>query len=158
MKNKIQDERVEQNRTKALAHAAIIGEIILLAKILFEILTDRATLNVTGWNIALLIIMNIVTVISLYRSKTVNIPKTLFGRSLTTNLSKQAKKERVIKSYIPEGLIGAAGMLVGSYLKSGSSGLAPTVILFLMFFGSYLIVSYFWNEHNIKKYNEDLED
>ena len=46
MNNKIQDERVKQNKTKALANAAIIGEILLLVKIIFEIFTDKATLLV----------------------------------------------------------------------------------------------------------------
>ena len=158
MKNKIQDERVERNRTKALAHAAIIGEIILLVKILFMFFTGNASFSTTGLDIALLIIMNIVMVISLYSSKTMNTPKTLFGRSLTTSLSKKAKKERFYKSYIPESLVGAVGIVLGFYFKSESIDVTQIIITSLFFSGTYLIVSYFWNEHNIKRYNEDLED
>lgn len=65
----------------------LLERFFFLVKILFEIFTDRATLGTTELSINLLIIMNIVTVISLYQSKTVNIPRTLFGHSLFFNNS-----------------------------------------------------------------------
>lgn len=158
MNNKIQDERVKQNKTKALANAAIIGEILLLVKIIFEIFTDKATLATTGWNIAVLIVMNIVMLISLYRSKTIDTPKTLFGRSLTTGFSKRAKRERFYQSYIPESLIAAVGLSLGSYLNSGYNGILPTLILYILYFGIYLTITYHWNENEITRYNKDLKD
>lgn len=158
MSNHVKDERVEQNRTKALANAAIIGEILLGIRIFYEIINGEATLGTTGWYIGILVVMNVVMLISLYRSKTIDTPKTLLGQSLSTGLSKRAKRERLYKSYIPESLIAAAGLSLGSYLSSGYNGLAPTIILYVFYFGIYLTITYYWNEHEIKRYNEDLED
>lgn len=158
MRNEIKDERIEQNKAKALANAAIIGEVLLLIKVSFEIFTGKATLGTTGWDIALLTVMNIVKSITLYRSKTIDLPKTLFGKPLTTGDSIVDKHKRFYKSYIPESFVGALGLTAGSYFNSGYNGLAPTIILYIIYFGFYLAFSYFNNEHNIKRYNKDLED
>lgn len=147
MENEIKDERVMQNITKALANAAIIGEIILFLKIIYEIFSGVATLGTTGFDIALLVVMNIVVYVTLYRAKTIDTPRTLLGKRLTTEKTKVARKERVLKSYIPESLVAAAGLSLGSYLNSGSSGLTPTIILYMIYFGIYLTFTYFWSEH-----------
>ena len=100
--------------------------------------------------------MNVVMLISLYRSKTIDTPKTLFGRSLTTGFSKRAKRERFYQSYIPESLI-AVGLSLGSYLNSGYNGILPTLIYIFLFWNlsnSYILL----NENEIKRYNKDLED
>lgn len=158
MNSKINDERVNQNVNKAFANAAIIAEIILLLKVLFEIFTGRATLGTTGWDIGLLVIMNVVVYITLYRTKTIQTPKTLLGKPLTTKETKFAKRERLMKSYIPESFLAAAGLLTGSYFSSGYNGFAAMFILYLFYFGFYLMLTYFMNEREIKRYNEDLEE
>lgn len=158
IRNEFKDERVEENRTKALAKAAIIGEILLAIRIFYEIITGEATLGTTGWYIGILIVMNVVMLISLYQSKTIDTPKTLLGQSLTIELTKKAKRERFYKSYIPESLIAAAGLSLGSYLNSGYNGILPTLILYIFYFGIYLAITNYWNENEIKRYNEDLED
>lgn len=158
LNKKITDEREEKNIMKALAFGAIAGELLLGGKILFEIVTGIATLSTTGWDIGILIVMNIVVAYNLYRSKTISTPVTLFGRELSTELTPKAKLERRNKYYIPEALLSAVGLSVGSYFSSGSSGLTETIILYIIYFIISLVVTTKWNEHNIKRYNADLED
>jgi len=158
MNSEINDERVNQIINKAFTNAAIVAEAILLIKILFEIFTDRATLGTTGWDIGLLIIMNIIVYITLYRSKIIQVPRTLFGKPLSTKETKFATRERLIKSYVPESFLAAAGLLAGSYFSSGYNGFAAMFILYLFYFGFYLALTYFLNEREIKRYNEDLEE
>lgn len=157
MENEMKDERVMQNITKSLANAAIFVEAVLLLKIVYEIFSGTATLRATGFDVGLFIGMNAVIYITLYRAKTLQTPKTILGKKLTTETTEIAKKERILKSYIPESLIAAAGLSLGSYLSSGSSGFLPTLIIYIFYFVFYLILTYFWSEHEIKRYNEDFE-
>lgn len=158
LNKKITDEREEKNIMNALAFGAIAGELLLGAKILYEMVSGVATLSTTGIDIGILLIMNIVVAYNLYQSKTLSTPVTLFGRELSTELTPKAKLERRNKYYIPEALISAVGLSVGSYFSSGSSGLTETIILYIIYFVMSLVATTKWSEHNIKRYNADLED
>lgn len=158
LNKKFTDEREEKNTTKALANGAIVVQLLLGAKILYEIVSGMATLSTTGIDIGILIIMYLVITCSLYRSKTISTPVTLLGRELPTELSPKAKLERRNKYYIPESLLSAVGLSFGSYFSSGYSGLGATIILFIIYFIISLIATTKWNEHNIERYRADLEE
>lgn len=99
--------------------------MVLLVKICYEIFSGKATLGTTGFDIDILITMNVVMFISLYRSKTIYTPKILLGRTLTIEL---IKKERFLKSYMPEFFVAMAGLSVGSYFSRGYHRLLPIII------------------------------
>ncbi len=158
MNNYVKDERVLKNIQEDLANAAIVAGMLLFMKILYDFIRGTARFETTGWFVSLLLVMGIVIYISLYRSKSTQLPTTLLGRPLDTKLSVPAKRTRLYKSYIPESLVGAAALSVGSYLNSGYNGLVPTILLYIFYFIIHLSVTYFWSEHEIKRYNMDLED
>ena len=122
MNNYVKDERVLNNINKALANAAIVAGMLLFVKIIYDFITNTAKFETTGWFAILLLVMGIVIYVSLYRSKSTQLPTTLLGRPLDTELSIHAKRTRLYKSYIPESLVGAAGLLVGSYINSEYNG------------------------------------
>lgn len=45
------------------------------------------------------------------------------GQNLTSDLTKKAKKERLIKSYVPEAMIAAAGLYGVTVISSEYNGL-----------------------------------
>lgn len=158
LNKKFTDEREEKNIIKALAKGAIVVQLLLGAKALYEIVSGVATLSTTGIDVGILIIMNLVIIFNLYRSKTISTPVTLLGRKLTTDMTPKAKIERRNKYYVPEAILSAVGLSFGSYFSSGYSGLGATIVLFIIYYIISFIATTKWNEHNIKRYHADLED
>lgn len=158
MKETMQDERTISNRNKALARGAIVVEVLLGVKILVEIISGSATLSTTGWDILILLVMNAVILLNLYRSKTVPFKTSIIGENLPTEPTKSAKRIRTFRGYLPESLLTAAGLTMGSYFNSGFAGVLPTIILFLIYFTISWLVIYLWNEHNIKRTHQEFED
>lgn len=157
MFKQVKDERIVENNQTALAYAAVTGQSLLLIKILFQMITGVATIQSIGWELLVFFAMEAVKFFHLYRSKTIRTPTSLFGEPLTTGGTGHAKKVRFYKAYIYEGFFLATAFSLGSYFRSGYYGLAPTIVLFMIYFILSLAGIYFWREHQLKRYKQDLE-
>lgn len=108
-----------------------------------------------------------------HRKEDVDLPKTFFGRALPSGLDKKSKGER-LKAYVYDSL-GNAALLTA--VNVGLNRLNPNfyyttiplespwqqILLNIaadmaVMFAVFMIVNYFWGEHNIKKYNEMIEN
>lgn len=155
---KFDDERVERNAIQALANGAVVVLVLILCKFIYLFATNTDSLADLGWDILLISALAVTLFFSLYRSKTYKFPKSLLGKTLSTALSKTAKKERLYKTYIPESIIFTLGFAVGSYFFEGWSHWSGELVISIIVFFLLLGISYQWGEHKIKRYNQEIED
>ncbi|MBM6613836.1 hypothetical protein JTF06_02870 [Desemzia sp. RIT804] len=155
---KFDDERVERNTIQALANGAVVVLLLILCKFVYLFATNTDSLANLGWDIILVSALAVTVFFSLYRSKTYSFPKSLLGKTLSTGLSKSAKKERLYKAYIPESIIFTLGFAVGSYFFEGWSHWSGELVISIIVFFLLVGTSYLWGEHKIKRYNQEIED
>ena len=103
----------------------------------------------------------------------VDLPETFSGKPLPDSLSKEDKKAR-LKAYVVDAFAnGAILAALNVGLNRVNPNFAYTTIKFsspvlsivlnividiAVLFALFMVINYFWGEHNIKKYNKMLED
>ena len=108
-----------------------------------------------------------------HRKGDVDLPRTIRGKSLPIDMTKEGKRAR-FKSYILDSLFDAAviaGVNVGlsrlnmaydfttiKFSTTASTIVYNLIIDFVSAFVVFLCFNYFLGEHNVKKYNKMLED
>lgn len=108
-----------------------------------------------------------------HRGDDVDLPESFLGKQLPSSLSKEDKKAR-IKAYFIDSLINGAFLSALNvtlnrinpnfhYTVINFSGGAVNIILnfaldTLVTFSVFMLINYFWGEHNIKKFNKMMEE
>lgn len=155
----VQDERDKMNAGIASQWAFGFIIVFLIGKfIYFEVIRDVANTQFLFWDVLMLVIACIIFITVMHSRKSYDVPRTILGRKLSTQPTKSGRKERILKSYIPETFIFAIGFTIGSYLYSGFNHILNGIVEFLVFFVIFNLINYFWGEHVIRRYNQSLED
>ena len=108
-----------------------------------------------------------------HRGDDVDLPESFLGKPLPDSLSKEDKRAR-LKAYVIDSLINGAFLAALNvtlnrinpnfhYTFIPFSGAVLSVILnfvidALVLFAVFMLVNYFWGEHNVKKYNKMMEE
>lgn len=153
------DERQFQMLSEALAFAAIVGGFVNILIIIgkYTFLNDRKSV---GYDITLLVIMALATLVYMWAKKEYDIPTTFTGKPLPTGFTREEKIAR-IKYYIMDAFKAAAIFFIFD-IKIRKEILFPTVlgskylayvVDFLFSFIIFYLINYFWHEYNVKKYN-----
>lgn len=158
--NKILDERQKE----AIGNAGVITTLItifyLLIEITYKYVSTKDILS-CNWEIVLLIIISAVFAVAIRKQKELNLPKSIFGRTLPTEKTKAAYKRRLL-SYFLNSLCFAVGITVFTVIFSrlGVDEVYSIYFLGLEFAGVFIgsfVLDYVWGEHQCKKYNQWLE-
>lgn len=153
------DERILHNYIKALSNAATIAILFISGKIIYLLINDRASFQTIGWDITLLIIMSVTSAVSLYRMKDVDMPKSLIGRSLSIEQTKIGIKQRITQSYLPKSVFySILFSLFDMFYTKASFNWTVLMIDAVIYFVIFFILSYFWYEHQVRRYNRIVGD
>lgn len=156
------DERQHEIVGTASTIATLVTFFYLLAEITYKFITTKNILN-CGWEIVLIMIISVIFFIVMRLKKEMDIPKTFFGKILTTELTKEARKIR-IKTYLLNSLFFALSVTVISLvftLITESVESLSTLAAAGEFFGLFVIsaiLSYFWYEYQVKAYNKYIDN
>jgi hypothetical protein len=158
--NKILDERQERSIGNAGGIISLITFFYLLIEITYKYVSTKDILS-CNWEIVLLIIILFIFTVATRKQKELNLPKSIFGRTLPTEKTKAARKNRVI-SYSLSSLFFAVSIIVLTVVFSllGVEEVYSILFLSLEFVGLFIIsfiLDYVLGEHRCKKYNHWLE-
>lgn len=153
-----QDEREERNVTEALAKGALVAFFMVVLRIGYLLITGNAEFETVWWDLMILIAMLATYSFSLHRTKTTDIPKTLFGRELPTEMTSEAKKKRIWKNYIPNTIVFLIAFRIGSYFAVGLGDWPEETVLLIIQAAIFYPITYYMGEHRLKRYNQDLEE
>lgn len=158
-KKRIVDERDEKNLGIASQCALRVVVIYTIIKIIYYL--DFSALNTLGfllWDGLLLVIIGITLFIVTRMRKTYPLPRTHREGKQVAGNHKEARKDRIKKSYLPKALIFSVSWTLASTLRSGFISILVTVILFIIYFLITFGVVFVWGEWNIKSYNQSFEE
>lgn len=158
-KNSIVDERDEKNLGIASQYALRVVIIYTIIKIIYYL--DFSALDTLGfllWDGLLLIVIGITLFIVTRMRKTFYLPRTHREGKQVSDNHKEAKGDRIKKSYLPKALIFSVSWTLASTLRSGFISVVVTVILFIIYFLITFVVVFAWGEWNIKSYNQSFEE
>lgn len=158
--NKILDERQERTIGNAGVITYLITVLYLLIEITYKYVSTKDILN-CNWEIVLLIIISAVFAFAIRKQKELNLPKSILGKILPTENTKEAYKRRLL-SYFLNSLCFAIGITVLTVIFSllGVDEVYSILLLGLEFAGLFIVsfvLDYVWGEHRCKKYNQWLE-
>ncbi|MBQ8297804.1 MAG: hypothetical protein IJX77_08490 [Ruminococcus sp.] len=145
------DEREVQNNDKALAGAAVVSMLFNIVLMVYGAFSDDLKLAVVG--MAQLIFMGLVVAVIKHRKNDFDIPKTISGRKINTELTKEGKRSR-IGYYLLEALGCAIGFGVIDVLLSQEITAVAIAVTFAVSYIVSFIFDYLHIEHKVKKYNE----
>lgn len=153
---KVLDERQTQAIGNAESLITLITFIYLLIEITYKYVSTKNILN-CSWEIVLLIIIGIVFVVATRKQKELNLPKSIFGKTLPTEKSKSAHKKRLI-SYMVTSMFFACAFTVLTVIFSllGVDEVYSIYLIGLQFVGLFIIffiLDYILGEHQCIKYN-----
>lgn len=158
-KKKGMDERDVRNLGEASQWTVFIVIIYTLGKIIYySKFSNVENLDFLIWDIVLFFITAISLIGIIYLKKTYDLPKTFFGKKLLTEQSKAARKDRILKAYLPEALILAVTLTLGSYFFSGYNSIIPWFFEFILCVIILMLFNFAWGELNVKGYNKSLEE
>lgn len=173
MKNKknivTSDERTLKNTGTA---AAVTLALLWLALIIIGIIKGfKYGAQSTTEEILLFLGSLFVFLIFNHRKDEVDLPKTFFGKPLPSGVSKEEKRAR-IKAYVFDSIGNALLLSILNvclnrvnpdfiYTTINFGGKTENFIInllidFLIMFALFMLINYFWGEHNIKKYDKLL--
>lgn len=155
----VRDERDAKNQAVASEWALWITVIYTFGKLIYYLSFSAVEdLGFIMWDMILIVIITLTLIIITYSRKTYDLPRTFFGKKLLTEQSKQAKKERLLKAYLPEALILAVAMTIGSYFLSGYNSITEWLFELILYFIIFNLFNFAWGELNVKGYNKSLEE
>lgn len=143
------DERDEQN--KAVASQWALRAVIWYTIIKMVYYLDFQAMNDLGfllWDGILLFVIGITYLIVSRTRKTYDLPKTYREGEPVSGNKKEARIDRMKKSYLPRALIFAAGLTLASGLRSGFVSILVTAILYIIYFAITFVVVFAWGEWN----------
>ena len=173
MKNRAvnSDERTAKNTGTAAVITLALIWAALLATGIYK--TVKYGAESTTEEILLFLGSLLVFLIFKHRKEDVDLPETFLGKPLPTEPGGAAKKERV-KAYLVDSLINGAILTALNItlnrinqnfsfttiaLESPILTILINAVADLAVLGAlFMLINYFWGEHNIKKYNKMLED
>lgn len=145
----------DEMQEKALGKAGIICSIVT---ILYLVIEATYKYNLTKdildctWEIILILIICIIYRLCTIDPKEMNLPKSVLGKKLPTEQTKQARKKRLI-SYICESILFATISFIFDYIFDSEVPAYPFIELISLFIIS-LFIDYIIGEKRCKSYTE----
>lgn len=158
-KNRIVDERDERNLGIASQYGLRVVVIYTIIKIIYYLdLSALDTLGFLIWDFILLLVIGITLLMVTRMKKTYPLPRTYLGKKQIPDNHKEARGDRIKKSYLPKALIFSVSWTLASTLRSGFISILVTVILFIIYFLITFGVVFVWGEWNVKSFNQSFEE
>ena len=158
-RNTVIDERDEKNIGIASQYALRIVIFYTVIKIIYYLdFNALDNLSFLLWDFVLLLAIGITYYVVTRMRKTYHLPRTHREGKQVAGNHKEARGDRVKKSYLPKTLSFASAWIIASTLRSGFISVWVTLILFIIYFLITFAVVFAWGEWNVKSYNRSFED
>lgn len=157
------DERQRKVIGEAIAYAGVIAFLYEILVIIIKLIQTN-DIKTSYTEIGLLVIMSIVVIGYLQVKKEYRLPKTITGKILPVENSKEDKIARIIY-YVRDSLrltiiflffTIATGRIIVPISLMGSKTLSYIAQFFIEFI-TFFIINFVWYEYNVKKYKKHLE-
>ncbi len=147
----IQDEREIQNNDKALAGAAVVSMLCDIILLIFGFLKDN--MIIAGIGTIQLIIMGITIAIIKNKKDSLELPKTICGKTISTEMTAKGRLNRVGYSCL-ESLIFAVIFCVMDIIVGKNMNIPDIASQFVILFIVSFIIEFIYAEYISKKYNK----
>lgn len=167
MNNK--DGMLDEMQQKVVGDAGVICTVVtfiyLLVECVYKYVKTKDIFSCT-WELGLLILISLILYVFVSRIKEMSIPKTVLGRKLPTDKSKESKKKRII-SYLVEAATFSIALAIitfvfskmGVEVVSNMNILIETLGLFVVAMViNFIVGEYSCNKYEIWKKSLDDED
>lgn len=151
---------LDEMQQKVVGDAGVICTVVtfvyLLVECVYKYIKTKDILS-CSWELGLLLIISVIFYLFIGRIREMSVPKTVFGRTLPTDKSKESRVKR-IKSYLLEALLFLVALSVitlvfskmGVDIVSGKEILIEGVGLFVI----ATIINFFFGEYSCNKYEK----
>ena len=165
------DGMLDEMQQKVVGDAGVVCTVVtfiyLLVECVYKYIKTKDIFSCT-WELGLLILISVIFYLFVGRIKEMNVPKTVFGRALPTDKSKESKRKRMV-SYVVEALVFSIALSVISFgfSKMGVDAMGYTEILIeavglFIVAGliNFVVGEYYCNKYEkwIKSLDEEDED
>ncbi len=147
----VQDEREIQNNDKALAGAAVVSIICNVGLMIYGLVRDNMVIGTIG--IIQLCLMGLVIAIIKNRKDNIDLPKTIGGKTVSTEMTKKGLLNRIGYCILDSIVFCISYTLIDILLTNGFS-VSELVIQFVILFAISFIIEFINVQYKVKKYNK----
>lgn len=147
----IQDEREIQNNDKALAGAAVVSMLCNIILLIFGFLKDNTI--IAGIGTIQLLIMGITIAIIKNKKDSLELPKTIGGKTISTEMTAKGRLNRVGYSCL-EALIFAVIFSVMDIVVGKNMNIPDIASQFVICFIMSFVLEFIHSEYLVRKYNK----
>lgn len=147
----VQDEREIQNNDKALAGAAVVSMLCNAGLMVYGLISDDLKTGTIA--VVQLIIMGLVVAIIKRKKGDVDIPTTISGKKVSTEMTKKGRLNRIGYCAL-ESLCFCIGYTLIDVLLSSDLSIPGLAVQFVILFIVSFVFEYFLLKSKVKKYNK----